>query len=284
MSINPNDYPNLWFNDIGVNTFPRNGKIPIIPYKQFRNKRIPVELFNQWKNEGRFEVNMCCMIGKLSGQTSTLNYARRGLYLNFADFDNDLAIKELCFYKGKQFILEEMARIAYIVQHADDRSHCHVYWISSKPMAKRTLDKDRKILAKIKANELPSVEIKGAGSVAFCSGGFHESGNQYLPLGTTEICIIEELGDHIHSICRKYKLPVSDSERNKLRRKEPIQKVGSKSTNNLLTDYDYQEEEWTEILESSRNNTLFDRARRYYRKNKDLLSADTFRTVVTFMG
>jgi hypothetical protein len=146
MSIIPSDYPNFWFNDVGVNTFPRNAKIPIIPYKPYRNKRIPKELFNQWKSEGKFNINMCCMVGKLSGQTSTLNYARRGLYLNFCDFDNELAIKEFCTYKGRQFTLQEMARIVFIVQHSD-LTHCHVYWISSKPMPKRTLDKDRKILA-----------------------------------------------------------------------------------------------------------------------------------------
>ena len=64
-------------------------------------------------------------------------------------FDNELAIKEFCNYKGRQFTLEEMAKIVYVVQHSDDQTHCHVYWLASKPMAKRTLDKD-KILEKIK--------------------------------------------------------------------------------------------------------------------------------------
>ena len=39
-------------------------------------------------------------------------------------------------------------------------------------------------------------------------------------------------------------------------------------------------EEWTEITEGSRNGVLFDRARRYYRKNKDILSDDNFRKIV----
>ena len=144
------------------------------------------------------------MIGKLSGHTESLNHAREGLYLNFCDFDNELAIKEFCNYKGHQFTLEEMAKIVYVVQHSDDKSHCHIYWLASSPMPKRTLDKDEKILEKIKANELPSVELKGAGDIAFCPGGYHESGNPYLPIGTTELVIIEELGEHIESICRKY--------------------------------------------------------------------------------
>ena len=107
--------------------------------------------------------------------------------------------------------------------------------------------------------------MKGQGDVAFCPGGFHESGNPYLPIGTTEICIIEELGEHIESICRKYKLPVSDSERTKLRRLNPIGK--SKSKGKLQTNFDSEDdEEWSEITEGSRNNTFFDKLRKYYRR------------------
>ena len=96
-----------------------------------------------------------------------------------------------------------MSKVCFIVQHAD-KSHAHIYWLASKPLPKRTLDKDKQILAKIRNNELPAVELKGAGDVAFCPGGFHESGNPYEVVagGTTELCIIEELNDHIHSICR----------------------------------------------------------------------------------
>ena len=171
-----------------------------------------------------------------------------------------------------------MAQIVYVVQHSD-RTHCHIYWLASKPMAKRTLDKGKKIEEKTRQNKLPSVEIKGTGDVAFCPGGYHESGNPYLPIGTTELCIIEELGQRIESICRKYKLPVSDSKRSKLRKSNPIGK--SKSKGKLLTDLNSEDkEEWSEIFESARNNTLFDRARKYYRKNKDLLSVDTFKKIV----
>ena len=215
--IDLNQWVDYWFYQVGVNPLPRVEKRPIIKYKEYKNKRIPEELVNQWKEQGKFNENMCVMIGKLSGHTEILQYVRKGLYLNFADFDNELAIKEFCNWKGRQFTLEQVAKIVFVVQHSDDRSHCHVYWISSRPMAKRTLDKDRKIFEKIKNNELPAVEIKAAGDVAFCPGGYHESGNPYLPIGTTELCIIEELGEHIQGICRKYKLPVSDTERNKLR-------------------------------------------------------------------
>ncbi len=203
------------------------------------------------------------MIGKLSGHTEILQYARKGLYLNFGDFDNELAIRELCNWKGKQFTLEQLAKIVYVVQHKDS-THCHIYWISSKPMAKRTLDKDKKILDQIRHNKLPSVEIKGVGDVAFCPGEFHESGNPYLPIGTNKIYIIEELGEHIQSICRKYDLPVSDVERNKQRRLNSIANAKLKSKDKLLlTDFDYEDlEQWSDIFENSRNNTLFDRARK----------------------
>ena len=140
------------------------------------------------------------------------------LYLNFADLDNQLAIDEFCTYKGKQFTIDEMAKIVFLVQHSDDPTHCHVYWLASKALAKRTLDKEKKILEQIRNNQLPAIEIKAAGDVAFCPGGYHESGNPYEPIGTNELFIIEELGEHIESICKKYKLPVSDTEKNKLRR------------------------------------------------------------------
>ena len=156
---------------------------------------MPEPEFIDRKNQGQYNHNMCIMIGRLSGHTEILQYVRKGLYLNFADFDNDLACREFCNYKGQQFTLQEMAQICFIVQHSDDPTHCHIYWIASSPMAKRTLDKDKRILDKIKKNELPSIELKGVGDVAYCPGGYHESGNPYLPIGTTEICIVEELGD-----------------------------------------------------------------------------------------
>ena len=221
------------------------------------------------------------MIGKLSAQTELLRYARKGLFLNFADLDNQLAIDEFCEYKGHQFTLEQMSEIVYVVQHSDDKTHCHIYWISSKPMSKRTIDKDRNILDQIRHNKLPSVEIKAAGDIAFCSGGYHESSNRYEPIGTTELCIIEELGEHIESICRKYDLPVSDVERNKIRRLALARSKFNSPLKPKSTLYDYDlSKDWTDIFENSRNNTLFDRARRYLRKNKDLLSAKTFRILV----
>jgi hypothetical protein len=142
-------------------------------------------------------------------------------------------------------------------------------------MPKRTLDKDKKILTKIQNNKLPSIEIKGAGDVAFCAGGTHESGNLYLPIGTTELCIIEELGEHINNICKKYKLPVSDVER----RNKHIKKYrGTKQRRHSNTDPNYELEE--NIHEGSRNNSLFNKGREYFNRNKDLLSIDSFRRII----
>jgi hypothetical protein len=279
----PNDWASYWFYPVGVNPFPRFGKIPIVKYKEYRNKRIPDELFNEWIGQGKFNDNMCVMIGKITGHTDTLNYARKGLYLNFCDFDNELAIQEFCRYRDRQFTLEEMAKIVFVVQHSDDLTHAHVYWISSKPMPKRMLDNDKKILSKIKNNEIPAIEIKGAGDVAFCPGGYHESGNSYLPIGTKEIFHIEELNEHISNICRKFNLPVSDSERNKLRREEITVKSKSegKQINLDSLDIEIDINEYTEVIpETTRNNTIFHRARRYYRKNIDILSIDNFKKIV----
>jgi hypothetical protein len=199
------DFPDFWFNEVGGNVFPRDGKIPIIKTKPWRNKRLPAELYNHWKQDGELDKNFCVMVGAISGPTDTLNFARSGLHLNFADFDNLLAIRELCTWKGnKHCTLQEFAKIGYVVQHSDDRTHCHIYWLASKPMPRRRLETDKKTLELIKSNQLPAIEIKGQGDVAFCSGGYHESGNQYLPLIQHELFIIEELGEHIQNICRKY--------------------------------------------------------------------------------
>ena len=288
-TIHVNQWVDYWFYQVGVNPLPRVEKRPIIKYKEYNNKRIPEELLNQWNSEDKFNNNMCIMVGKISGHTDTLNYARKGLYLNFADLDNQLAIDKFCTYKGKQFTIDEMAKIVILVQHSDDPTHCHVYWLASKALAKRTLDKEKKNLGQIRNNQLPAIEIKAAGDVAFCPGGYHESGNPYEPIGTNELFIIEELGEHIESICRKYKLPVSDTERNRLRilNANAISKK-SKPKDKLLTNFDSEDlndnEEWCEIFENSRNNTLFDRARKYFRKNKDLLSTENFRKIVTFHG
>ena len=199
---NPSPWLDSWYYHYGVNPFGRNGKIPVVKYGKYRGKLISEDEFNDSKTQGQFNHNMCIMIGGLSGHTELLKYARKGLYLNFADFDNELACREFCNYGGQQYTLEEVARTAFIVQHSDDRTHAHVYWLASKPMARRRLETainktDKMILDKIRRNELPAIEFKGQGDIAFAPGGYHESGNPYEPIGTTEICIIEELGAHI---------------------------------------------------------------------------------------
>ena len=127
-----NPWPDFWYYDVGVNPFGRNGKIPVVKYSQYRGKLISEDEFNDSKTQGKFNHNMCIMIGGLSGHTETLQYARKGLYLNFADFDNELACREFCNYNGQQYTLEEVARTTFIVQHSDDKTHAHVYWLASK--------------------------------------------------------------------------------------------------------------------------------------------------------
>ena len=260
-----NDWADLWY-DMGLKPIPRNGKTPMIKYGDLRGNPLQKELFEQWKTEGKFDINMCIMVDKVVSNTSSVvdKWAKEDSprYLNFADLDNQKAIDEFCTWNGMKITLEEISKHVMIVQHEDDKTHCHIYWFSKKPMKRRTLDTDSKIVKKIRNNEVPAIEIKGEGDVAFCPGGKHENGFPYLPIGIHEPLQSEEIGDHINSILTKYQLPLCDKDSNGGNRNNS----GKFNAKNLFSFGE-------KVREGARNNTIFDLCRKVISNNRDLPEA-----------
>ena len=63
-----NNGADFWYYDIGVNVIPYNtqNRIPLISsYTEFQNNPIPIETFEQWKREGKFENGIAIILGKI---------------------------------------------------------------------------------------------------------------------------------------------------------------------------------------------------------------------------
>ena len=63
-----NQWADFWFYIIGVNTIPfdTQKRTPIIyHYDTYQNERIPIEVYEQWKREGKFHKGIAIILGKV---------------------------------------------------------------------------------------------------------------------------------------------------------------------------------------------------------------------------
>jgi P4 family phage/plasmid primase-like protien len=132
---------------------------------------------------------------------------RKGLYLNLIDCDNKKAIDEIiCTINGSQLGLEEAAQHTIVEQHAGSPNKAHLYVYSDKPFAKKSSDNGSSLAAKIDANEIPAVEIKGEGGhgVHNVTPSIHPDGTIFQILGTKEVAVVDDFDRHIDDVLKRY--------------------------------------------------------------------------------
>lgn len=100
-SFDYNASARFWFYEIGANTLPANSrnKKPSVKWKQYEDKPIPEEIFEEWIRLDMFRDGIAVVCGKL------FRGKYKGMWLNVIDCDNKLAI-ELLFVEG----LDETAK------------------------------------------------------------------------------------------------------------------------------------------------------------------------------
>lgn len=202
------DYFNIWADFwryiIGVNVIPANTrkKIITISWKQYQNTPIAEEVHAAWKNRGAFNDGMAIIAGKVWH-----NYEKKDLYLIQLDLDNSKAILEFSTRNRKSTTFGDLAKHMIIEQHMDDPNKAHVLFYATHPFPKKSSDV-AKLSELLKHDEIPAIEIKGAGEhgVLFCTPSPHKNGKSYEIIGTKEPEIIDEMETHLHDILKKYSI------------------------------------------------------------------------------
>jgi putative DNA primase/helicase len=212
--LNPqsiNEWADWWRDSIGVNVIPAisKDKIPIVKWKQFQDKPIPIEVHNQWKEQGLFDNGIAIILGRVWHRNDRTDYN-----LGCIDIDNRKGIQELFTKNGKQLTIEDLASKTIVEQHRDNpnRLHFYVYTIGGTLRNKSSdvgrLDED------VDPADIPAFEVKATPRfLSFPCPNVHKSGRQIEILGTTEPIVlrdnlISEMQQHIDSICQRYNLEI----------------------------------------------------------------------------
>jgi hypothetical protein len=220
-----NAWADFWRYDNGVNVIPADtkNKTTSISWAEWQNKPIPEDLHKEWKTTGAFNKGMAVILGKVWH-----NKDKSGLYLNGIDADNLKAIEEICTRSGGSISLDELAQWTLVEQHSDDTNRAHIYVYSHKPFTKKSSDKNNNLSAKLDANAIPAIEVKGLGEhgLFFCSPSMHKNGQPYQIIGIEEPVIADDFEEHIDNICRKYELRYLDKDNGQSQsHKTPIEEL-----------------------------------------------------------
>ena len=196
-----NDWSDYWFFEIGANVFPANtkDKKTFENWTQWQDKPIPSELHEERKRNGDYGNGIAIMTGRL------YNGQYKGKYLVAIDLDNKLATDEFC-RDGLDDLKQQT-----LIEQTSNPEKMHIYFIVDREIPNKSSDKvDISKSEKIKANEIPALEVKSNGKgIMFCSPSPHENGSNYKVIGTLtpQVFNPQVVEDRIGGICDKYNIP-----------------------------------------------------------------------------
>lgn len=170
--LGPNDWADFWYHKRKCNIFPYDTKnrIPVISsYKEYQNKRIPEDVFENWKKKGLFEPGMAIFPGKIYLDPKEEDGTSNALYLIAIDLDRKEAIEEFCSLNGKTITCNDLAQKTIFEQHKDNLERAHVYILSPIPFPSKGPDSKIGIEVKSKAEH----------GIMFCSPSTHKNGQRY---------------------------------------------------------------------------------------------------------
>jgi len=234
-----NDWADYWHYEVGANVIPANtrDKTTFINWKKYQNSPIPKEQHDEWKTQGAFNDGMAIIAGKV---WHAKDPSKQGLYLILVDLDNKKAIDEFCTRNGIMTPLAELAKTMIVEQHDDEPDKAHIIFYASHPFLKKSTDIVTKAMSdKLVKNEIPAIEIKGAGEhgILFVTPSLHKKGKNYLIIGTKELgtTLYDALETHLDNICNKYGIPYltngnGDGSNSSITKKQPINELFSEDT------------------------------------------------------
>jgi P4 family phage/plasmid primase-like protien len=204
---NMNDGANFWNNDIGVNTIPADtqNKKPLINWKEYQEKPVSEETFEQWKRDGAFEKGIAIIPGKI------WRGKNKGKFLIAVDIDKEKGLEGFLTKDGKVATTEDFASLTLVEQRRDDINRAHFYFISPIPFPSKGTD------------TIIGIEVKGEGThgLIFVSPSIHKNGHPYEIIGTKNIANLNpkqpfELIRRVDDICIKYDSKYLEKEENSI--------------------------------------------------------------------
>ena len=217
IKIITNQFPDFWFYIVGVNVIPfdTQKRIPIIyQYDSYQNEPIPIEIYEQWKREGKFEKGIAIILGKIYRGNNI------GQYLIGVDVDREKGLSEFLTKNNKQTDIYNFAEKTIVEQHKDELDRAHIYFYSPIPFPQKSPDSILGI----------EVKSKGEHGIMFVSPSIHKNGFNYEIIGNAKEPLLLsslqaiELMIHIDNICSKYGLKYLEKEKNKILT-EPLKKI-----------------------------------------------------------
>jgi P4 family phage/plasmid primase-like protien len=187
-------WPRYWYHIRRVNVIPfdtKNRRPVLESYTDYQNTRIPLELFNQWLENGLFDYGMAIFPGKIYSHDPN-----QILYLVVLDFDRKEGFEEFCKFESNNMTRELWAERTILEQHLGNLDRWHLYLLSTIPFPNK--GPDRKMGIEVKS--------RGEDGIIFCTDSPHEDGTRYQFIGTDEPHILSktqaiEMIQHINSIC-----------------------------------------------------------------------------------
>jgi hypothetical protein len=197
-----NESAEFWYYDIGVNPIPADTKNKITHenWSQWKDKSMPVEVFESYKRSGFYNNGIAIIPGKIWRGPSY-----EGKYLIAIDLDNKKAIEEFCRNN-----LERLKQTT-LVEQTSNPDKMHIYFIVDKEIPNKSSDKTNAgFLKNINLNEIPAIEVKSnSKGIMFCANSPHQKDGNYQIIGTTKPQVFEAWGiqEQISIICDKYNIP-----------------------------------------------------------------------------
>lgn len=206
----------FWYHEIGVNLIPADtrNKRTFEEWSQWQYQSIPIETFEEWKRNYKFEKGCAVITGKIwRGK-----YAEK--YLCCIDIDNKSGLDNILKYFGDDYTLEKLSKNTIVEMHADNKDKVHVYFIVENPLSKKSgigilnipLDNSTE------GDGIPAIEVKSEGKhgIIYCSPSIHKGGFPYEILGTRVPTVLnaklsQELEDRINQIYLKFNLLSEDN-------------------------------------------------------------------------
>lgn len=205
--MTPNEYADLWYNEIGGNVFPANskekkpywtdnkGEKHYISWSEYQETPITEAQFKEWKESNAFKNGLAVICGEV------FRGKNKGLWINGIDCDNQKGIDEL----RKTVTLKQLASVTLVEQHSN-KSKAHIYYLTKQPIKSKSGNKEKDE----NGNSLPQIEIKSGGKqILYCAGGHHKDNSLIEIVGIKEIKQVdkEALETNLNNTCVEFSIP-----------------------------------------------------------------------------
>ena len=134
----------------------------------YQDEPIPIEIYDQWKREGKFDKGIAIILGKVYCGNNI------GQYLIGIDIDREKGLSE--FLTKKTIELHKFAEKTIVEQHKDELHRAHIYFYSPIPFPQKSPD------------SILGIEVKSRGEhgIMFVSPSIHKNGFNYEIIGNAK--------------------------------------------------------------------------------------------------